>query len=55
MISALERRVHAAHRGDSDMVEMLVFFRSDRPCMSMYDVYYGVIADGKGWAKIPPT
>jgi hypothetical protein len=50
MICALERRERAAHRGDTDIV-FSYLYRSDRPCMSLYDLYYVVTADGEGWRK----
>jgi hypothetical protein len=52
LISALERRERAAHRGDSDMI--FYFFCCDRPCLSLYDLYNVVNADGEGWARRPP-
>jgi hypothetical protein len=54
MIIALERRERAAHRGDSD-IAFSIFHRSDRPRLSLYDLYYVVNADGEGWIRRPPA
>jgi hypothetical protein len=44
MIIALERRERAARRGDSDII-FFIFFCSDRPCKSVFDLYFVVTAD----------
>jgi hypothetical protein len=54
MISALERRERAAHLANSDIVFFFMFYRSDIPCLSLYDSYYVVAADGEGWTRRPP-
>jgi hypothetical protein len=47
MICTLERRERVAHCGDSDIV-IFMFNRSDRPCLSLYYLYYVVTANGEG-------